>query len=106
LIRELGAEPVTDHARGAALVREALKQPGTKAAPISKQQTTSMMVFFTTLGVSDREQRLAITRAILERDNLNSATDLTHEEAHTVLTMLRAYSEMDDPATILRELTG
>ncbi len=106
LIRELGAEPVTNHARGAALVREALKQPATKTAPISKQQTTSMMAAFTTLGVSDREQRLAITRAILERDDLDSARDLTHEEAHTVLTMLAAYSEMDDPAAMLRELTA
>lgn len=106
LITELGAQPVADHARGAALVRQALNTPATKAAPISKQQTASMMAAFTTLGVTDREQRLAITRAILERDDLDTAKDLTHDEAHTVLTMLKAYAEMDDPAAILRELTA
>ena len=104
LIQELGAAPLDAVKRGAALVREALNQPGTKAAPISKQQTQSMMAAFTTLGVVDREERLAVTRAILERDNLETAKDLTHEEAHTVLTMLRAYAESEDPAALIRGL--
>jgi hypothetical protein len=93
----LGGQVIGDHARGAALVREALS--ATKQAnpiPISKQQLVVIVSRFGDLNIKDRDERLAVSSKLIGRP-LASANDLTHNEASTLIDALRAISESPDP---------
>lgn len=99
----LGGTVVADGPSGPALLREALKAAGKEAKPlpVSKQQMMSLMAAFGDLDIKDRDRRLAITAAIIDRP-ITSANDLTHAEASDVIATLRDLKNNGDPAGILQ----
>lgn len=108
LVRELGAETITQTEttpRGAALVREALKQNSTRNTPASNNTLKAMATAFSVIGVTDRDQRLTITRKIVGRDNITSAKDLSHQEASSVLDWIKQAADSGDPDTAISQIS-
>lgn len=60
-----------------------------KESGVTKSQLKMMGVLFDKLGITDREERLANVSNIIERE-INSANDLTKEEANKVIESLKS----------------
>jgi hypothetical protein len=77
-----------------------------KPIPISKPQLAKMHATFNELGITDRTERLNLTRALLSRDELGSANDLTLIDASTLIEMLDECLTKDNPRIFLNALAG
>lgn len=73
--------------------------------PITKAQLTKLHTVFTALAVEERDDRLHTASTIVGRD-LTSSTDLTKEEASTLIDTLELVASGPDPHARLLELLG
>jgi hypothetical protein len=65
-----------------------------------------MHAIFNELGITNRAERLTITRSLLSRGDLTSSNDLTREDASTLIDMLAECQRADDPVAALQTLAA
>jgi len=102
----MDAEVIEDVASGMARVRAALKdakEPPT--GPITAAQLKALQASFKELGITDRDDRLAIAANLAGRPDLSTANDLSAAEAKAVLDGLAFAKATDDPKATLKEAT-
>src|SRR5882672_1192464 len=71
---------------------------------ITKPQMAKMHAAFNDMDITERDERLALTRALLSREALTSASDLTKAEASTLIDLLEQCATEPDPVAALRVL--
>lgn len=91
---------------GIKMARQALAEARGDRPPmkVSARQLTAIQAAFKACGIEDRVERLNIARAFAGRDALDSATDLTADEAHNVLDGLATAQASGEPAAFLRQV--
>lgn len=103
----MDAEVIEDVASGMARVRAALKEakePPPSGA-ITAAQLKALQASFKELGITDRDDRLAIAANLAGRPDLTTANDLSAAEAKAVLDGLAFAKATDDPKATLKEAT-
>lgn len=73
---------------------------------VTKPQLAKMHATFNDMGITDRAERLDLTRALLSRTELISASELTKTEASTLIDLLEQCAGEPDPVLALRALAG
>lgn len=86
---------------------EILEDDGTLQEPpsgplVTKPQLTAIIFGFNACGITDREERLALTATLLKRPGITSANELTRLEADNLITALGIARETSNPAETLR----
>lgn len=74
--------------------------PGT----ITREQTKHLHAIFTEAQISSRDTKLAISRKLVGRDELESSKNLSKAEATSLIDALKRMSEGDDLAIVVAEL--
>jgi hypothetical protein len=111
LKEQLGATVTAEKPSGAARVRAALKSAGDPdaappPAPVTPSQLKGLQAGFKECGITERDERLRIARALADVDELASASDLTHHQADSVLQGLAFAKSTPNPAATLREASA
>jgi hypothetical protein len=75
-------------------------------AGVSRPQLAKMHAAFNEMGITDRAERLEVTRSLLSRDGLISANELTKKEASVLIDLLEQCAGEPDPAAALHALAG
>jgi hypothetical protein len=70
--------------------------PADDGQPITNEQMKKMHAVFGQLKIRDREERLALTKAIVNRE-LSSANELTKDEASALIDVLEQATRQPDP---------
>jgi hypothetical protein len=83
-----------------ALDEPAAEPPTEAPSPITDAQKKKMHASFNDLGVTDRGERLRITRGIVGRDDLTSANDLTKADAMGLLDVLEDCAKQGDQVAL------
>jgi hypothetical protein len=73
---------------------------------VTRPQLSMMHATFNEFGITNRAERLNITRSLLSLDNLGSANELTREDASTLIDMLAECQRSDDPVAALTALAA
>jgi hypothetical protein len=63
-----------------------------------------MHATFNEFGVTNRAERLAITKSLLSLDTLTTANELTRQDASTLIEMLAECQRSDNPVAALHAL--
>jgi len=102
----MDAEVIEDVASGMARVRAALKDAKEPPqGPITAAQLKALQASFKELGITDRDDRLAIAANLAGRPDLATANDLSAAEAKAVLDGLSFAKATDNPRATLKEAT-
>ena len=103
----MDAEVMEDVASGMSRVRAALKeaQEPPPVGAITAAQLKALQASFKDLGITDRDERLAIAANLAGRPDLSTANDLSAAEAKAVLDGLSFAKATDNPKATLKEAT-
>lgn len=72
--------------------------PSDEPEPISEPQSKKLHAVLNELGVSERDYKLRIARAITQRPELSTSNDLTKAEATTLIDTLESVASRENPA--------
>jgi hypothetical protein len=75
-------------------------------AGVTRPQLAKMHAAFNEMGITDRAERLEVTRSLLSLDGLISANELGKKEASTLIDLLEQCAGEPDPAAALHALAG
>lgn len=103
----MDAEVIEEVASGMSRVRAALKeaQEPPPVGAITAAQLKALQASFKDLGITDRDERLAIAANLAGRPDLSTANDLSAAEAKAVLDGLSFAKATDNPKATLKEAT-
>lgn len=82
-----------------------LPQEDNGPGPATGPQLTKAHTVFTSIGWTERDDKLRASSVIVGRP-LTSSTDMTKAEAHTLIEALEMVSQQPDPQTALEDLLG
>lgn len=73
---------------------------------VTRAQLSMMHAIFNEFAITNRAERLNITRSLLSRRDLTSSNELTREDASTLIDMLAECQRADDPMAALTALAA